>query len=217
MAGYKVIILNPAEAMNANASNALLKNLEEPAGRTVFVLVSEDPSRLMPTIRSRCSKIRLPMPEADSAQRWLSANGVEGDLQELLVEAQGAPLLAQSLHASGQFATRKQLLGDLLAVRDRRLEPMVFAGKWSREEPMSVLAPMMNSVEFALAERIGGRECPPHYASLCRSLTAIPPPALFSLRGQLCRKKAEFMRSSNLNGALGVEALSLDWAGMGKF
>ncbi len=57
--GYRVVIVDPADDMNTNAANALLKNLEEPPSRTLFVLISHSPGALLPTIRSRCQTIRL--------------------------------------------------------------------------------------------------------------------------------------------------------------
>lgn len=57
--GYRVVIVDPADDMNANAANALLKNLEEPPARTLFVLVVHAPGSLLPTIRSRCQVLRL--------------------------------------------------------------------------------------------------------------------------------------------------------------
>lgn len=86
--GYRVVIVDPADDMNTNAANALLKNLEEPPSRTVFVLIAHSPGRLLPTIRSRCQTVRLgplgvdelfavlseldvPLPEDDAARRAL--------------------------------------------------------------------------------------------------------------------------------------------------
>lgn len=57
--GYRVVIVDPADDMNTNAANALLKNLEEPPSRTVFVVIAHSPGGLLPTIRSRCQMIRL--------------------------------------------------------------------------------------------------------------------------------------------------------------
>ncbi len=57
--GYRVVIVDPADDMNTNAANALLKNLEEPPSRTVFILIVHSPGGLLPTIRSRCQTIRL--------------------------------------------------------------------------------------------------------------------------------------------------------------
>lgn len=57
--GYRIAIVDPADDMNTNAANALLKNLEEPPARTVFILIVHSPGSLLPTIRSRCQTIRL--------------------------------------------------------------------------------------------------------------------------------------------------------------
>ncbi len=57
--GYRVVIVDPADDMNLSAANALLKSLEEPPARTVFVLVAHSPGGLLPTIRSRCQVVRL--------------------------------------------------------------------------------------------------------------------------------------------------------------
>ncbi|MDQ2705322.1 MAG: DNA polymerase III subunit delta' [Pseudomonadota bacterium] len=57
--GYRVVIVDPADDMNVSAANALLKNLEEPPARTVFILITHSPGRLLPTIRSRCQMVRF--------------------------------------------------------------------------------------------------------------------------------------------------------------
>jgi len=56
---WRIVIVDPADDMNANAANALLKNLEEPPARTVFALIAHSPGRLLPTIRSRCRMMRM--------------------------------------------------------------------------------------------------------------------------------------------------------------
>ena len=63
--GWRVVIVDAADEMNRNAANALLKGLEEPPAKTLFLLVSHAPGRLLPTIRSRCRMLNLsPLPEA---------------------------------------------------------------------------------------------------------------------------------------------------------
>ncbi len=64
--GWRVVIVDPADEMNPNAANALLKALEEPPKRAMLLLVSHQPSQLLPTIRSRCRELRLaPLGAAD--------------------------------------------------------------------------------------------------------------------------------------------------------
>ncbi|MCV3208248.1 DNA polymerase III subunit delta' [Mesorhizobium sp. YC-39] len=72
---YRVVIVDPADDMNANAANALLKNLEEPPARTLFILIVHAPGSLLPTIRSRCQMVRLTQLDAESLMTVLE--GVE--------------------------------------------------------------------------------------------------------------------------------------------
>lgn len=94
--GWRVVIVEPAEQLNLNAANALLKTLEEPSERTLFLLVSSRLNRVMPTIRSRCLKLALPAPDLPQAESWLREQGV-AQSAALLHEAGGAPLLALDL------------------------------------------------------------------------------------------------------------------------
>jgi DNA polymerase-3 subunit delta' len=65
-AGWRIAIVDPADDMNANAANALLKVLEEPPARSLFLIVSHAPGRLLPTIRSRCRRLEV-MPLSNEA------------------------------------------------------------------------------------------------------------------------------------------------------
>ncbi len=91
--GARVVLIHPAESLNANAANALLKSLEEPSPRTHFLLVTHRWHQLLPTIKSRCQLIALPLPEAAAASAWLKQQGV-GNPEIALAQAGGAPLLA---------------------------------------------------------------------------------------------------------------------------
>lgn len=95
-AGPKVALIDPAEAMNANAANSLLKTLEEPSGDSVLLLVSRRPGRLLATVRSRCQGITFGLPEPGSACAWLEEQGV-ADAATWLARAGGAPLAARAL------------------------------------------------------------------------------------------------------------------------
>ncbi len=71
--GWQIAIIDPADAMNASAANALLKTLEEPCARLRHRAVADDPSRLPATIRSRCRRIDIPLPTRAEALAWLRA------------------------------------------------------------------------------------------------------------------------------------------------
>ncbi|MCW5619476.1 MAG: DNA polymerase III subunit delta' [Nitrosomonas sp.] len=69
--GHKIVLIYPAETMNSAASNALLKKLEEPPEQVLFILVSHRSHRLLPTVRSRCQQIAMPVPDTETALAWL--------------------------------------------------------------------------------------------------------------------------------------------------
>jgi DNA polymerase-3 subunit delta' len=96
----KVLLLHPAEAMNLQAASALLKTLEEPPGQARLLLSTADEARLLPTVRSRCQRMRLDAPPADQATAWLEEQGVR-DASVMLAAAGGAPLAARDLAAAG--------------------------------------------------------------------------------------------------------------------
>jgi DNA polymerase-3 subunit delta' len=110
--GARVVLLNPAEAMNRATANAILKALEEPIPGTLFILVSSEPHRLLPTIRSRCQTIPMRPPPAASAIAWLRHAGVR-DGEQWLALAGGSPLLALELSAKGERALLDSLLGQV--------------------------------------------------------------------------------------------------------
>ena len=96
----RAALVHPAEEMNENAANALLKGLEEPPAGAVFVLVSHRPARLPPTIRSRCVAVPVPLPPRDAALQWLSGQGIK-EAERWLAYAGGAPLRAVDHAALG--------------------------------------------------------------------------------------------------------------------
>jgi DNA polymerase-3 subunit delta' len=110
--GYRVLLIHPADTMFPNAANALLKTLEEPPGRTLVILVTAQPARLLPTIRSRCRAVTLAPPPREEALRWLREEGIEG-ADAALATAGGAPLLARELAAPEEAALRKRILDEL--------------------------------------------------------------------------------------------------------
>lgn len=98
----KVVLVYPAERMNAVTANALLKTLEEPPGDVRFVLATEAAHQLLPTIRSRCQGHALAWPEPREAEAWLQEEGVAAAAAAgLLRAAGGRPEDALRLHQAG--------------------------------------------------------------------------------------------------------------------
>ena len=89
----RVILISPAETLNIASANALLKMLEEPPANTIFLLVSNQPQRLLATITSRCQAIDMPLPSKQDGLNWLKKQNVS-NAETLLDYAGGAPLIA---------------------------------------------------------------------------------------------------------------------------
>jgi DNA polymerase-3 subunit delta' len=86
---WRIVVIDPADDMNRNAANAILKILEEPPKRALFLVLSHAPGRLLPTIRSRCLPLKLsPLGKADLAAA-LANLGLSGE-DALLAAAKGS-------------------------------------------------------------------------------------------------------------------------------
>lgn len=130
-AARKVVIISPAEAMNLNAANGLLKLLEEPPLGCMLLLVTSHPARLPATIRSRCSHLLFKSPDRGVGLAWLQSRASGTDQPERFLEmAGGAPLLAEVLAQEGFSENRVKLLQDLDGLRCGREEPVACAARW---------------------------------------------------------------------------------------
>ncbi|HEY6242051.1 MAG TPA: DNA polymerase III subunit delta' [Burkholderiales bacterium] len=150
-AGLRVILIYPAEAMNANTQNALLKSLEEPAPGTVFLLVTAQSGRLLATVRSRCMKFNLPLPEIGQVLRWLKEQGVEHP-EATLAGTGGAPLAA--LKAADTEADHRRFIEGL---NDPGFDPIAHAQTVLRVPPWDVVGWLQRWSHDLLLVRVGGR------------------------------------------------------------
>jgi len=130
--GRRVVILTPAEQMNAAAANSLLKTLEEPDAHTTLLLLSEAPEQLPATIRSRCQRLEIAIPERQQALAWLQGNGCGDDASVLLSLARGAPLRALSFAASDVITQRANFFRTWCAVVQRKSDPVTAAEQWQK-------------------------------------------------------------------------------------
>ncbi|ACL72909.1 DNA-directed DNA polymerase [Thioalkalivibrio sulfidiphilus HL-EbGr7] len=135
MGAHRVALLWPAEAMNPNAANSLLKTLEEPPERTLMILVSAEPSRLPATIRSRCQTLAVPLPPDEITRAWLAGQGVQaGQVDALLCLARGAPLVARDLAEEGALEQWHALLGDLSQLTRGKTGTVALAERWKAQD-----------------------------------------------------------------------------------
>jgi DNA polymerase-3 subunit delta' len=134
--GWQIAIIDPADAMNPNAANALLKTLEEPSTNTVIALIADDPSRLPPTIRSRCRRIDLPAPIRAESVAWLVSRGMAPDVAaEMLDVSQDNPGLAEQWLADGARALWDQCGKDLVSLGAGRESAAAIADRWAADRP----------------------------------------------------------------------------------
>jgi len=137
-AGRKVLVIYPAEVMNPNAANALLKNLEEPPADTVFILAANNPSRLMATIRSRCQQIDVPLPSLNEADNWLSPFVSDvAKREKLLALSGGNPLLVKQWQDQNLLDEVLDLNQKLQQIREGRASPFQVAAQWHKHSALS--------------------------------------------------------------------------------
>lgn len=127
----KVVIIEPADRMNINAANALLKTLEEPADRALLILISDRPSSLLPTIRSRCQQLPfIAQPQAEVLPWLVGELGDENQARLLLSISAGAPLRALKLSKTDYLQRRAAFLDDFAALLNGDKEPISLAAEW---------------------------------------------------------------------------------------
>jgi DNA polymerase-3 subunit delta' len=214
--GLRIILVNPTEAMNRNTANSLLKTLEEPAPSTLFLMISSEPMRLLPTIRSRCQVVPIPVPSMKLAERVLADQGISQAARWLAL-AGGSPGLAIELATSGQGAWLELLttrLGvgskvDSLAVA-AELEKVVkdSKGKVALKHVTEALQKWL--VDLTLAKNgLSVRYFLPQQAIIAGLADMIPAARLIQSYRALITRRQE--AEQPLNARLFLESLLLDY------
>ncbi|MCK5662939.1 MAG: DNA polymerase III subunit delta' [Thiotrichaceae bacterium] len=143
---YQIMIINPAEAMNRNAANSLLKLLEEPPPKTLIMLVSHQHNVLLATIRSRCQRLDFSRPDSKLIQAWLHSKlKKENDFIQLLLNLSAqAPLAAQNLVETEGFTRRQALFESLATLSTGQHDPIDVAENWNKQDAAQVLQWMLS-------------------------------------------------------------------------
>lgn len=210
--GRKVIIIYPAESMNTNAANALLKNLEEPSGDCVFILVAEKAAFLMPTIRSRCARTVVQVPSEDQAIAWLERNRVNNS-KELLQEAGGRPLQVMEWLEQDIWGQKKALEEELVKLLTSDYSFLScakavhgYGADWVIEQ---ILGWLMQSVPMAVKTPSIAPDS--HEGSaIVVQLAMCSATRLISLYDQLLSKKRQLLSGANPNPQLLLEEVMME-------
>lgn len=212
--GYKIVLVEPAEAMNPAAANALLKTLEEPSSATMLCLVCEDPGDLPATIRSRCQKHRVAVPPRADGLEWLGGrltNPSEAGL--LLDQACGAPLRALQIADPALQERRRARFEGLRAIAAGERDPVSEASGWHADDPRLSLDWFTGWLSDLLCLAVGvdrGLINSDQKPVLSGLLTRLNRAACHRLLQRVLDIRAA--ASGNLNLQSQIESLLIEWA-----
>ena len=204
--GYKIAIIRPAEAMNVFAANALLKTLEEPPKRTLVLLVSSQPSRLLPTLRSRCSKLRLAGPTREIAARYLEAARGAGPWAEALSATGAGPFALIDADPAALAQLRTDTLNTLQDIGSGNLQPPAVAERWAKDE----LSIRLSCLESWVTDRI--LESAPIRDVTHLSQAGLPPKICRLFEFSDAIRDMRKLAHTPINKTMAVEALLWRWA-----
>ncbi len=135
--GYKVGIIEGAEALNANGANAFLKTLEEPTDKTLLIMIARPSHRLPATIASRCLRLNLRPPAQSEAVIWLESRRPGARHWKAALDLTGgAPLSALELEAAGLDALEEEMQETLRQLSSGSVDVTLLADRWVRSDPL---------------------------------------------------------------------------------
>ena len=215
--GFKVALLMPADAMNINAANSLLKTLEEPSDNTVLLLVSARPAQLPATIRSRCQLLRVEIPARDVALHWLTGQVPDEQKEMYLQLAHGAPLEALRQAQDDLISLRREHFDALLGILDGTRSALSIAQDWSKDEQLQGIRWLREWLMDLLRIRLTGQTDAVRSADLAEVLAGLAR----RLESRVMFRQLDSINSllrltaGSLNRQLLTEDVLLAWAAQG--
>ena len=214
--GWKIALVAPADAMNSNAANSLLKTLEEPSANTLLMLVTARPARLPATIRSRCQAVRISTPSTDTAVAWLDQHASRPDWRAVLRIAGGGPLLAQELANKELLRSRLDFYQMLLELRSGQRNPISSAADANKEDLSLVLRLLQAWTADLITLATTGNPIEPgiiNADALVMLQNALMGINLRGLHAFLDRiHEAIALSTTSVNGQMLLEGLFMDWS-----
>lgn len=210
--GYRIVLIHPAESMNNNAANSLLKTLEEPTDKLLFLLVTHKPQQLLPTILSRCLSFTVATPSREIGSAWLAQQGVKNP-EQALAQSGFAPLQALGWAESGEGAEERNIL--LSAIRQpAKMNALALADSLQRSAPIYVIHCLQQWCHDLASARLAGtvRYFPEQRQELIKLSGGVSPVALMHFQKELlAARRAAF---HPLNPKLFLESLLLSYRQM---
>jgi DNA polymerase-3 subunit delta' len=221
--GAKVSILCPAESLNNNAANALLKTLEEPAGQSIIILISHAAGKLLPTIRSRCQVVDFDTPKQRQAHDWLTDNLArdggripdEADVAALLSMSSNAPLRAKEYAEINALTENNLMLDEMASLLKNESIVTAVSSRWDDDNFSLRLAWTIRWLELILKLKMTGdtlsvqgqhgEKMLQYLAEKCSEFQ------LLALYRESLNQYRLFLGRSNPNKTLGFEYLLHQW------
>lgn len=213
----RIVLIDPAAAMNIYSANALLKTLEEPAPNTLIILISSSSTRLPATIVSRCQKIIFQKPSREEASRWLQNKLTENsiDLTLLLNICDGAPLKVKEYLANGCFTQRQALYQGLVDLAAHRSSPLKLAQQFQESDLQTLFNLILIWLQDLLALKLTDSSIAlinfDFQNTLVKLSQAISCDKLFNYLEDVKKNYAFIKSSLNLNRQLVLEDLFIRW------
>jgi DNA polymerase III subunit delta' len=203
----KVVVVHPAEQLNAAAANALLKSLEEPPAGTLFVLVTNRRALVIPTVRSRCQCVSLRPGERQAMQQWLRDTGIEDAGLYLALSGQ-SPLEAAAIAADDHWRQRGSFLNQLGAAGT---DPVAMAERFRDLPPPLVLSWLQKWTFDLMYHSVSGRGRyhVDYEPSISVVAHGVSPLAIAKLHGRLVA--AQRVVNHPVNARLFLEQLLIDY------
>jgi len=196
LGGRKVVLIEPVESMNINAANALLKSLEEPSGDTVLLLVSHQPSRLLPTIKSRCVQQACPLPGEAMSLQWL---------------AQALPDCAEQ----GVREQRAQVVEGVKKLLKGQQSPTQLAEEWKSIPMLRLFDWFYDWSSLILRYQLTQDEAGLGLADMRKVVQYLaqksPQGKVLDIQDWILAQRQKVLSKANLNPALLLEALLVQW------
>ncbi len=204
----KVAVIEPANAMTANAANSLLKTLEEPPGHTLLILVVDRAGKLPATVYSRCQRIDIAVPGEAAALDWLDRVHPGAPWLDALRTSGGAPLAA--IVALDGLETSVGMGRDLHALSAGRESAIEVAARWAKLEPGFVFNWLAQQMRLAVLAMSAGGESAPGLVIDDSVLRHMDRRNLFCYLDIINRLRGPAGGSYNVQ--LTIEGLLIDWA-----
>lgn len=215
LSSYKVVIINPADKMNLNAANALLKTLEEPNEKIILILATSRWMSLPATIRSRCQILSFPAPKREVALSWLQTQDVASDSAELLLEfAHGAPLKVIDFIEEDLLGFRKEIFGGFCELLQEKTALATISQAWQKLDVSQILFHLtswamdlirINNLDKATLTNF---DFAPQLKNIAKKYDN---KYLYKLYDELVAAQNLLHGSCNLNPQLMLEGLLVDW------